>query len=168
MGTRSGAVDPGILIHLMRTHDLTADDLDHVLNRESGLKGISGLSGDMRQIQTAIDQNHPLAQLALDLYIHHLRAGIGSMAASLRGVDALVFTAGVGEHAALVREQACAGFEFLGLQLDRAKNTDAPMDTDIATANSDVRVLVIHTEEDWAIAQACWHWKQGNEQLSGV
>ena len=156
MGTRSGSIDPAILIHWLRTQNLTAEDLDRILNRESGLKGVSGLSGDLRHIQAAIAQDHPQAQLAFDLYIHRLRAGIGAMTASLGGLDVLVFTAGVGEHAAQVRQQACAGFEFLGLELDLAKNDTSPMDEDIATAASNVRVLVIHTEEDWAIAQACW------------
>jgi acetate kinase len=153
MGTRSGAVDPGILIHLLR-QGYTADRLDQELNKESGLKGISGVSADMRQIMAAIGQGNPRAKLALDIYIHRLRACIGSMLASLGGLDALVFTAGVGENSPVVRSGACEAFKFLGLQLDPALNESHPVDRDIATPDSAVRILVIHTQEDWAIAQA--------------
>lgn len=154
MGTRSGGVDPGILIHLLRQKGYTADQLDQELNKESGLKGISGISADMRQIMAAIEQDNPRAKLALDIYIHRLRTGIGSMLASLGGLDALVFTAGVGENSPVVRAGACEAFEFLGLQIDPALNESRPVDLDIATADSAIRVLVIHTQEDWAIAQA--------------
>jgi acetate kinase len=154
MGTRSGVVDPGILLYLLRQEGYTADRLDQELNRESGLKGISGISGDMRQVMTAIAQGNPLAQLALDIYVHRLCAGIGAMLASLGGVDALVFTAGVGENSPVVRALACEAFEFLGLKLDATLNQNQPVDQDIATSDSAIRVLVIHTQEDWAIAQA--------------
>ena len=156
MGTRSGAVDPGILIHLLRQDAWDTDRLDQVLNHESGLKGISGLSGDMRQITEAIAHNHPRATLAFDLFIHRLRSGIGAMLASLGGLDALVFTAGIGEHSAPVRASACEAFGFLGLQIDAEANKNQPVDQDIATASSTARVLVMHTQEDWAIAQDCW------------
>jgi acetate kinase len=155
MGTRSGSVDPGILMHLLRNHH-SVDELDRMLNKESGLLGISGVSGDMRQIMTAIAAGNSRAQLAFDIYIHRLQSCIGSMLASLGGLDALVFTAGVGENSPPVRAAACAAFEFLGLKLDAAKNKPRPLDQDIATPDSRVRVLVIHTQEDWAIAQECW------------
>jgi acetate kinase len=157
MGSRSGSVDPGILIYLMRQQDYTADQLDQLLNLASGLKGISGASADMRQIVTEIARDNSRAQLALDIYVHRLRSGIGAMLASLGGLDTLVFTAGVGENSALVRTAACEAFGFLGLKLDSEKNTHSPEDRDIATADSTVRVLVIHTQEDWAIAKDCWH-----------
>ncbi|MGK7917309.1 MAG: acetate kinase [Prochloraceae cyanobacterium] len=160
MGTRSGSIDPAIVIYLMREYDLDADRLDKMLNKASGLKGISGLSGDMRTITEAIATGNQRAKLAFDLYIHRLRSSIGSMVASLGGLDALVFTAGIGENSALVREKACAGFEFLGLKLDRQKNDSSPKDDDIATPDSAVRVLVINTEEDWAIASECWKQAQ--------
>jgi acetate kinase len=156
MGSRCGSIDPGLLIHLLRQQHYTLDQLDHLLNQESGLKGISGLSADMRQIQTAIAEGNPRAQLALDIYIHRLRAGIGAMLASLGGLDALIFTAGVGENTSQVRAAACEAFAFLGLRLDPEKNTAHPIDQDIATADSRVRVLVIHTQEDWAIAREAW------------
>ncbi len=156
MGSRSGSIDPGIIIHLLRRSDLTSEKLDDILNRNSGLKGISGVSGDMRQIVEAISQGNQRAQLALDIYIHRLRAGIGAMLASLGGLDALIFTAGVGENSAVVRSAACESFEFMGLKLDGEKNQQVQGDEDIATADSGVRVLVIHTQEDWEIARECW------------
>ena len=156
MGSRSGAIDPGIIIHLLRRSDLTSEKLDNILNRNSGLKGISGVSSDMRQIGEAITQGNERAQLALDIYIHRLRAGIGAMLASLGGLDALIFTAGVGENSAVVRAATCEAFGFLGLKLDGEKNQHSPVDEDIAAVDSAARVLVIHTQEDWEIARECW------------
>ncbi|MEG4403482.1 acetate kinase [Microcoleus sp. MON2_D5] len=156
MGSRSGAIDPGIIIHLLRREDLTSEKLDNILNRNSGLKGISGVSSDMRQIGDAIAQGNERAQLALDIYIHRLRAGIAAMLASLGGLDALIFTAGVGENSAVVRAAACEAFGFIGLKLDGEKNQQSPVDEDIAAVDSAARVLVIHTQEDWEIARECW------------
>jgi acetate kinase len=157
MGTRSGSIDPAILIYLMEEHHFNAEQLNKMLNEASGLKGISGVSGDMRTILQEIAQGNERAQLAFEMYIHRLKAYIGAMLATLGGLDALVFAAGIGENAAQVRERACEGFEFLGLKLDQEQNASHPVDQDIATPDSQVRVLVIHTEEDWAIAQECWH-----------
>lgn len=156
MGTRSGAVDPGILIYLLRQADYCADKLDQVLNRGSGLSGISGISNDMRQIRQAVSQGNSRAQLAIDIFVHRLRSYIGAMLASLGGLDALIFTAGVGENYPEIRSAACEAFAFLGLKLDPEKNMHTPVDIDIATADSAVRVLVIHTQEDWEIATECW------------
>lgn len=156
MGSRSGSIDPGILIHLLKQSDFTAEKLDDLLNRNSGLKGISGVSSDMRQLVQAIAQGNQRAQLALDIYIHRLRAGIGAMLASLGGLDALIFTAGVGENSPVVRAATCEAFGFMGLQLDGEKNQHSPVDQDIAAVDSAVRVLVIHTQEDWEIARECW------------
>ncbi|MEG3893338.1 acetate kinase [Microcoleus sp. Z1_A1] len=156
MGSRSGSIDPGILIHLLKQSDFTAEKLDGILNRNSGLKGISGVSSDLRQIGDAIAQGNQRAQLALDIYIHRLRAGIGAMLASLGGLDALIFTAGVGENSALVRAAACEAFGFIGLKLDGDKNQHSSIDRDIAAVDSAVRILVIHTQEDWEIARECW------------
>ncbi len=155
MGSRSGSVDPGILIHLLRHSDYRADQLDHALNHRSGLLGISGLSNDLRQIMVAIEQDNDRAKLAFDMFVHRLRAHIGAMLASLGGLDALVFTAGIGENSAATRVSVCEAFEFLGLSLDLAQNNAEPIDQDIAHSDSNVRVLVIHTQEDWAIAQEC-------------
>jgi acetate kinase len=156
MGSRSGSIDPSILIYLLRQGD-DAEKLDNMLNKQSGLKGISGVSGDMRQISELIEQGNSRAQLAFEMYIHSLRSHIGSMLASLEGLDALVFTAGVGENHAPTRTAACEAFAFLGWKLDQAKNQSSPKDEDIAAADSAIRILVIQTQEDWAIAQECWH-----------
>ncbi|MEO1396140.1 MAG: acetate kinase [Cyanobacteria bacterium J06634_5] len=157
MGTRSGSVDPGILIHLMRQgHSI--DALDKLLNQSSGLQGISGVSHDLREIGVAIAQGNLQAQLAQDMYLHRFKSCFGAMLMSLGGVDAIVFTAGVGEHAAEIRAAACESMEFLGVKLDLAENERSPMDRDISTTESAVRVLVIHTQEDGAIAQACWRY----------
>jgi acetate kinase len=160
MGSRSGSIDPGILIHLLRQSDYSVEELDYVLNKTSGLKGISGISGDLREIMTAMNQGSERAQLAYDIYVHRLQTGIGSMLASLGGLDALVFTAGVGEKSPGIRQAACEAWEFLGLKIDPEKNQQQPVDVDIATLDSNVRILVIHTQEDWEIAQQCWHLLQ--------
>ena len=154
MGSRSGSVDPGILIYLMRQEGYSADRLDTLLNKESGLKGLSGFSNDMRSVVEAMEQGNERAKLAVDMFIHRLRREMGGMIASLGGLDAVVFTAGIGENSPLVWQRACEGFEFLGLRLkaDLGRSKD---DQDITAAGSKVRALVIHTQEEWAIAQAC-------------
>lgn len=163
MGSRSGSVDPGILLYLIREQGYSADQLDQLLNQESGLLGISGISNDLRQIQAAIAAGEERARLAFEIYIHRLRSQLGAMLAALRGdLDALVFTGGVGEHQPPVRAAACEAFEFLGLELDPDKNAQSPVDQDIATPESAVRVLVVEAQEDWAIAQACWHLAQSS------
>src|SRR5215475_3028914 len=159
MGSRSGSVDPGILTYLMRQCRLQAHEIDEMLNQKSGLLGISGVSGDMREILTAMKQGHQRARLAFDIYVHRLQAGIGAMAAVLGGIDALVFTAGIGEHSPEVRAAACSQLEFLGLRLDAAANANTSSDRDIATADSRVRILVIRAQEEWAIAEECWKLK---------
>jgi acetate kinase len=158
MGTRSGSVDPGILTFLMRHGKLQGDEIDVVLNQKSGLLGISGLSGDMREILAARNEGQSRARLAFDIYLHRLQAGIGAMAAVLGGIDALIFTAGIGENSAEVRAAACMQLGFLGLKLDPAANdANASSDVDIAAADSRVRILVIRAQEDWAIARECWN-----------
>lgn len=156
MGTRSGSVDPGILTYLMRAEKLDGEALDKILNSESGLLGISGLSADMREIVAAMHSGNKRAQLAFDMFIHRLAAGIGAMLAALDGVDAFVFTGGIGEHSAELRSAACARFAFLDLSLDPEKNRNPHPDRDIASTQSKVRVLVIRAQEDWAIARECW------------
>ncbi|MBE9075799.1 acetate kinase [Romeria aff. gracilis LEGE 07310] len=155
MGSRSGAVDPSILIYLQRQQGYTPDQLDQLLNKESGLKGLSGISNDLRAVSEAKSKGNPRAQLAYDVFIHRLRRGIGSMLASLGGLDALVFTGGIGEHSPPVRQAACEAFGFLNLQLDAQANQHTDEYRDIATAESAVRIWAIHTQEEWAIAQDC-------------
>jgi acetate kinase len=156
MGTRSGSVDPGILTYLMRQDQLTGEQLDDLLNQHSGLLGISGISGDMRDVLAAVKNGHERATLALEIYIHRLRAGIGAMIAVLGGIDALVFTAGVGEHSPEVRAGACQNLEHVGVKLDPKENAESPPDQDISDRTSPVRVLLIRAGEDWEIARDCW------------
>jgi acetate kinase len=155
MGTRSGSIDPGILIYLVRHAGCGAAELDRILNRESGLKGVSGVSGDMREVLAAKEAGNTRARLAFDVYTHRLCREIGGMVASLGGIDALVFTAGVGENCAPLRAAACERLAFLGIKLDQAANAAPKPDCDIAAADSRVRVLVVHTEEEWEIACEC-------------
>jgi acetate kinase len=159
-------VDPGILTYLMRQRQLSGQQLDEILNQKSGLLGISGISSDMREILAASKNgNEPTkqvrAKLALEIYVHRLRSGIGSMIAVLGGVDAVVFTAGVGENSPEVRAAACDNFAFLGVKLDQAKNAQSALDNDrdndISAPDVSVRVLVIHAQEDWMIARECWN-----------
>jgi acetate kinase len=161
MGTRSGAVDPGILIQLMRA-GATADQLDRMLNRESGLQGISGLSNDLRQIRAAMEQGNDRAKLAYDMFIHRLQIALGGMIASLGGVDAIAFTAGIGENAPYVRADVCAAFGFMGVAVDPQKNERSPQDLEISTGDASVRVFAVHTQEDWEIAQECLKCMRSN------
>jgi acetate kinase len=157
MGTRSGSVDPSILLYLQREKGYDSARLDSMLNKESGLEGISGISSDMRKIMQAIEENdNERAILALDIYVYRLRLFIGMMAAALRGIDVLTFTGGVGENSAMVRARACEGLAYLNLALDAEKNAASPVDQDIAVAESATRVLVVRTEEDWEIARECY------------
>jgi acetate kinase len=157
MGTRSGSVDPGILIFLMRQYGLDADQIDDMLNKKSGLLGISGLSGDMRDVLAGIHRGDERAKLAFDLYVHRLRTAIGGMAAVLEGLDVLVFTAGVGENSPEVRAATCKALDFLGVAIDPNRNNKvALLDADISNPESRVKVLVIRAAEDWAIAEECW------------
>jgi len=113
------------------------------------------VSGDMREILAAIQQRNQRAKLAFDMFVHRLRQGIAAMAASLQGVNVLLFTAGVGEHSPEIRKAACEGLTFLGIQLDAKKNAVSSGDQEISTSDSDVKVLVIRAQEDWAMAKAC-------------
>lgn len=161
MGTRSGSVDPGILIHLARTDKLNGEALNRILNHESGLLGVSGVSSDMRDVLDAAAKGNDRAKLAFDVFIHRLRSEIGAMAASLAGLDVLVFTAGIGENSAEVRAAACSHLQFLGIELDQNANRQIKSDAEISAPNSRVKVLVIQSQEDWAIAHKCMTFAHG-------
>ena len=152
----------------MRDQKLSGEQLDDLLNKKSGLLGISGISSDMREIVAAIKQGNRRAKLAFDIFVHRLRIGIGAMAASMGGLDALVFTAGIGENSAEVRAAACAGLEFLGVQLDPAKNLTSRGDEEISVSASRVRVVVLKAQEDWAIAKECWKFLTGPGAGAGL
>ena len=156
MGTRSGSVDPGILTYLMRQGKLPGEQIDGILNTRSGLLGVSGVSGDMREILAAIKNGNERAKLAFDIYIHRLQSGIGAMIAVLGGIDALIFTAGVGENSPEVRAATCANLEYAGLMLASEKNAQSPPDQAISTADSPGHILIIEAQEDWEIARDCW------------
>jgi acetate kinase len=148
MATRSGSVDPGLVLWLLERERMSERDLADVLEHESGLLGLAG-TGDMRELLARDDDD---ATLALDVYVHRLRAGIAAMTASLGGLDALVFTGGVGENAPQVRRRAVAGLGFLGAQLDEERNEAAEGDADVGAAGAPVRTLVIAAREDLEIA----------------
>jgi acetate kinase len=150
MGTRSGSVDPGLLLHLLRRRGIDAERLDHVLNHESGLLGVSQRSSDMREVLAAA-RSDPAARLAIELYVHRVVQTIGAMAATLGGVDGLVFAAGVGENSAEIRERVCRKLGHLGLVLDAAANAGCKPDADVAQSASAARILVIATREDLTI-----------------
>ena len=150
MGTRRGTIDPGILLYLLRHKGLDVNELDHALNYESGLLGLSAVSSDMREVLSELPHN-PDARLAVEVYVHRFRQTIGAMAATLGGVDALVFTAGIGEHAPEIRRRVCENLNFLGLELDQRANETCQADADVAVPASAARILVIATRENMAI-----------------
>jgi acetate kinase len=156
MGSRAGSVDPGILLYLLQHEGYTPQQLDEMLNKQSGLKGISGLSSDMRVILQKRSEGNERANLAFEMFVHRLRASIGAMLAVLGGLDALVFSGGIGENSPEVRAAACEALGMLGLELDAQRNGQVGKDQDIASPVSAVRVLVIQAEEDWMIARECW------------
>ena len=153
MGTRAGSVDPGILLYVQKHRGLTPAELEQLLNHGAGLKGVSGVSSDYRQVEIAARAGNERARLALEIYAVRVRQAVGSLAVTLGGVDALVFTAGVGEHSAALRAAACDGLECLGLRLDPRKNLACEPDTDIAADDAAGRILVIHTREELMIAR---------------
>ena len=153
MGSRPGSIDPGILLYVQRQHGLSAAQLEQVLNHESGLKGLSGISSDYRLVEEAARNGDARARLSLEIYALRVRAAIGSLAVTLGGVDALVFTAGVGEHSASLREAACVGLDCLGLELDPVRNLASRPDSDIASDDSAGRILLIEAQEELVIAR---------------
>jgi acetate kinase len=147
MATRAGSVDPGLVLWLAR-HGVDVAALEQGLDREGGLRGLAG-DADMRAL---LARDDPDARLAIDVYVHRLRAGIAAMAAAMDGLDALVFTGGVGEHAAQVRAMAAAGLGFLGVELHAEANARASADAEIGAAGAPVRALVVTAREDLEVA----------------
>ncbi len=153
MGTRSGDLDPAILPFIMNKEKLSADEMSAVLNKKSGVFGISGVSSDFRDIEKAASEGNKRADLALKVFCTRVRKYIASYAAQLGGVDALVFTAGIGENSIELRRQICEGLEFLGAEMDAAKNNVRGKDTIVSKASSKVKILVIPTNEELMIAK---------------
>jgi len=154
MGTRSGDLDPAVIFHLVRALGMSAGEADDLLNRRSGLLGVSGVSNDMREVTRAAEEGNERAQLALAIFCHRLRKYVGAYTAELGRVHALVFTGGIGENAAHVRQRTCEGLAPLGYVLDAGANAaaaDGPRD--VASADSPSRILVIPTDEEAMIAR---------------
>jgi len=153
MATRSGSVDPGLVLWLLEHSGMSERALGDALEHESGLTGLAG-TGDMRVVLArAAGGGDRSAELAIDVYLHRLRAGIAAMAAALGGLDALVFTGGVGEHAATIRAGALDGLEFLGLGIDRDRNLAVSGDVDLSSPGAPARTLVVTAREDLQIAR---------------
>jgi len=153
MGTRSGDLDPAVLLHLARRAHLDTDALDELLNRRSGLLGLAG-RGDMRDVRHAADSGDAAARLAIDTVVHRLRHYIGAYTALLGGLDVLTFTAGVGENDEQLRAEALAGLEVLGIRLDPERNASTSRDARVISADdSTVTVLVVPTNEELEIAR---------------
>lgn len=152
MGTRAGDVDSGALTFLMEKENLDAQGVSNMVNKQSGLLGLSGVSSDMREISEAIASGNEKALLARSVYFYRLKKYIGAYAAAMGGVDAIVFTGGVGENSDICRAAACKGLEFMGVELDQAKNLACRGTEVISTDNSKVTVVVIPTDEEYMIA----------------
>ena len=152
MATRSGSVDPGLLVWLLERSELSVGELGRALEHESGLLGLTS-TADMREVLERASAGDVSAQLGLDVYVHRLCAGIGAMAASVGGLDALVFTGGVGENAAEVRERAAKALRFLGVHVDASRNRAVAGDRDISLEDAAARTLIIHAREDLEIAR---------------
>ena len=153
MGTRSGDLDPGVLLHLMRTKRMAVDALEDLLNYDSGLVGLSGNTSDMRELQASAERGSAAAALAIEVFCRSIQKTIAAFSAGLQGLDLLVFTGGIGEHSAKVRRSACNGLDFLGIRLDQDRNERNA--ATISTDTSKCRVVVIPSEEDSQIARHC-------------
>ncbi len=152
MATRSGSIDPGLILWVQRHGDWTAEVIEKALDRESGLLALSGRSGDMRKVLEGVADGNERCELAFDVYIHHLRAGIAAMAATMGGLDCLVFTGGVGEHSPQVRQAASEATDFLGIGIDSESNARADSDSIVSPPEAPCPVLVVQAREDIEIA----------------
>jgi acetate kinase len=153
MGTRSGSVDPGILIHLQRRCGLSMEEIDEALTYRSGLLGLSGVSPDMAAIEVAAGEGNRRARMAFDIFADSVRSAIGASVVSMGGIDALVFTDRIGEGSAAMRSAVCEGLECVGLRLDAERNAGCRPDEDVAGKESQGKILVIHTREELMIAR---------------
>lgn len=158
MGTRGGDIDPGVLVHLQREEGLTADQIDEILNRKSGLLGLSGISSDMREVERAAHEGNPRALVALKTFCYRLRKYIGAYVAAMGGLDVIIFTAGIGQGSARVRALALQGLRCMGVVLDEQRNREAHACEEIRRISADdspVTVLVVPTDEERMIAREC-------------
>lgn len=155
MGSRSGNIDPSVIIYLSKEKKATLEQIEHSLNHESGLKGVSGTDGDMRHVLKGVSLDDQDCTLAFEMYVYRLACTIGYFAIAQGKTDAIVFTAGIGENSALVRGEACKRLASLGVTIDVAKNQACQGEQEISSEDSRVKVLVMHTQEEWAIAKEC-------------
>ncbi len=152
MGTRTGDMDPSVILHIMSKEGLTLNEANTLLNKHSGLQGISGISSDMREIVTEMKGGDKRAALAFDVFAYRVKKYIGAYAAVLGGVDAVIFTGGIGENSAEIRKAACDGLQFFGIELDDAVNESREKEKNISRTGSKIAVLVIPTNEELVIA----------------
>ena len=152
MGTRSGLIDPAIIKFLMKKEHISEDDVDEILNKKSGVFGISGVSSDFRDIEKAMDEGHERAKLAWDMFVYNVKRYVGFYAAAMGGVDAIVFTAGIGENNPRMRAEIVEGLDFMGIKIDPEKNNVKGKEVDISAADAKVKTLVIPTNEELMIA----------------
>jgi len=153
MGTRSGDIDPGLAFYLNRQLGLSLEEIEHIYYKESGLLGVSGVSNDMRVIVEQAQAGHQRCQLALEIFAYMTKKYIGAYAAAMGGINALVFTAGIGENSVVIREMICEGLEFLGIKLDLRKNAEAVgKEMIISQPSAAASVLVVPTDEEKMIA----------------
>lgn len=153
MGTRCGDIDPALVTFLMNKKKMSAEEVDNLMNKKSGVLGISGVSSDFRDIEAAEAQGNERARLALDKFAYTVRKYIGSYAAAMGGLDYLVFTAGLGENSGSMRALICEGLDFLGINIDKEKNNTRGKEIEISTAGSKIKVFVIPTNEEIMIAR---------------
>ena len=153
MGSRSGDIDPSIVTFIMKKENLTPDQMDKILNKESGKLGISGVSVDDRDIEAAAKEGNKRAQLALDSFVYQVVGNIGKYAAQMNGVDVITFAGGIGENSKEVRKQICESLSFLGVEIDNEKNNTRGEEIEISTPNSKVKVYIVPTNEELMIAR---------------
>ena len=155
MGTRCGNIDPSVLLYLIEEEGYTSEQLSNLLTKQSGMLGLTGCS-DMRDIRKMLDDAQPNAQLAYEMYAYRIKKFIGSYAAVLNGLDAIIFTAGVGENDTLVREMVCLDMEFFGIKIDLNKNAERTAGIrEINSRDAETRILIIPTNEELEIANQC-------------
>jgi acetate kinase len=152
MATRSGNIDPGLLLYVLR-HGVSVEEVEEGLEHQSGLLGLSRISGDLREVLTAADRGHPQAQLAYEVFVYRIQTLVAAMAAAMRGVDALVCTGGAGAASPRLRSDIAAGLGFLGVELDHRENSAASSDAVVSSATAQVPVVVVESREDLEIAR---------------
>jgi acetate kinase len=167
MGTRCGTVDPAVVKFLMENEKMSPKEIDEYLNKKSGILGISGVSSDFRDIDVAVEEGNARAQLAIDIFCYRVKKCIGEYAAVMNGVDAIIFTAGIGENNAIVRKNVTDNMDYIGISIDQEKNKVRGKETDISATDATVRTLVIPTNEELAIARETIELTENHAGIAG-